>query len=760
MSAVPQFRLRDDGALPITDPSTPSVPPSGSSKTVQLLQDAIARLNSSHGDLPDHAQVVNLLAEAREALERATVITRAAEQSEGFLKEGQFDKALGALDAVLLVYPADPALVTRRRKVEDQQQAFHCAAAVRTALEQAEWLLDQDRIDLAAHFLEEKVSDLPDQPALKARLEELEALLPGWEQKRQVHATLGRVATLAQLQQWRAALTILEESLQAYPASEELIAETARVRNQFVDHERRKKLARRLELIKQKIAGQSWEQALTLLENAQQEFPGTPELNALWCDVYAALRRSECEAIVTEMRQCLADGELDLAEEVLRKGLQSFGQEPAIQALRKELQSGREYGETLQTAQILFGRRQLREAERILSKLVDENRPEAQALLDAVKGARTDADEENFCERGREKALELIQQRQFAQAADLLRNLLALFPGDSILERDLVVAQNGLDQELSEAAPAAAKKNVELQPLVIAAPLQPELQLAVQTGPADRAPVRENAPSRFRREAIVGSLSLVLISAVGVAWNFSRNSVAVSGQAAKQAGMQLPTVATLPVTKVAAGPNTATPGEALQASSLQPSAPQTFVAAAGNPRSRPRLPLQTPLRPFVPPDANQAAVQPQSSPLPLPPGTEPVISTETITTPLAGLVKPVGAPAPPPAAAPRVASTVVAKPNPAAPVGGKVTEAQVVERSQPVYPALAKQHGFLGTVRLEATIDERGAVKNVKVLSGHPILAAAARTAVLMWKYKAATLNDRPIASNTMITIRFGERSK
>jgi hypothetical protein len=113
--------------------------------------------------------------------------------------------------------------------------------------------------------------------------------------------------------------------------------------------------------------------------------------------------------------------------------------------LRKELQSGREYRETLRTAQILFGRRQLREAERILSKLVDENRPEAQALLDALKGARADADEENFCERGREKALELIQQRQFAQAADLLRNLLALFPGDSILERDLVVAQNGLD---------------------------------------------------------------------------------------------------------------------------------------------------------------------------------------------------------------------------------------------------------------------------------------------------------------------------
>src|SRR4051794_6898195 len=189
MSAVPQFRLSDDGI----DPSPPSVPPSGSSKTVRLLQDAIAGLNSSPGDLPDHAQVAKLLAEARGALERATVITCAAEQSEGCLKEGQFEKALDALDAALLVYPADPALVMRRRRVEDQQQAFHHAAAVRTALEQAEWLLDQDRTDLAAHFLEEKLSDLPDQPALKARFKELEALLPSWEQKRQVQATLGRV---------------------------------------------------------------------------------------------------------------------------------------------------------------------------------------------------------------------------------------------------------------------------------------------------------------------------------------------------------------------------------------------------------------------------------------------------------------------------------------------------------------------------------------------------------------------------------------
>src|ERR1035437_4791620 len=42
--------------------------------------------------------------------------------------------------------------------------------------------------------------------------------------------------------------------------------------------------------------------------------------------------------------------------------------------------------------------------------------------LDAVRQARAVSEEESFCERGREKAVRLMQERQFAQAADLLRN--------------------------------------------------------------------------------------------------------------------------------------------------------------------------------------------------------------------------------------------------------------------------------------------------------------------------------------------------
>ena len=86
---------------------------------------------------------------------------------------------------------------------------------------------------------------------------------------------------------------------------------------------------------------------------------------------------------------------------------------------------------------MLFGRRQLEEAERVLIQGSYGDRREAEALLEAVRAARAAAVEEKILEQGCEKALRLIQQQEFAQAADILRTLLLLFPGDPVLERDL-----------------------------------------------------------------------------------------------------------------------------------------------------------------------------------------------------------------------------------------------------------------------------------------------------------------------------------
>jgi outer membrane biosynthesis protein TonB len=59
------------------------------------------------------------------------------------------------------------------------------------------------------------------------------------------------------------------------------------------------------------------------------------------------------------------------------------------------------------------------------------------------------------------------------------------------------------------------------------------------------------------------------------------------------------------------------------------------------------------------------------------------------------------------------------------------------------------------TVRLHAIIGRGGAVKPLEVLSGHPILAWAARPAVVKWRYLPTLLNGEPVEVETYVTVIF-----
>lgn len=88
-------------------------------------------------------------------------------------------------------------------------------------------------------------------------------------------------------------------------------------------------------------------------------------------------------------------------------------------------------------------------------------------------------------------------------------------------------------------------------------------------------------------------------------------------------------------------------------------------------------------------------------------------------------------------------------------VGGNVQQAKLLVKVQPVYPPEAKVQGIEGTVRLEATLDKRGKVANLQVLSGDPILAAAALDAVRQWQYQTTLLNGDPVEVVTDIDVNF-----
>ncbi len=65
-------------------------------------------------------------------------------------------------------------------------------------------------------------------------------------------------------------------------------------------------------------------------------------------------------------------------------------------------------------------------------------------------------------------------------------------------------------------------------------------------------------------------------------------------------------------------------------------------------------------------------------------------------------------------------------------------ERRLESSAAPEYPAIAQQMKLTGTVRVQARVKPNGTVTEVKVLGGHPLLAAALADAVRQWRYQPA----------------------
>ena len=106
-----------------------------------------------------------------------------------------------------------------------------------------------------------------------------------------------------------------------------------------------------------------------------------------------------------------------------------------------------------------------------------------------------------------------------------------------------------------------------------------------------------------------------------------------------------------------------------------------------------------------------------------------------------------------------ISSTPVAVPKVATPqrvrVSQGVSQGLLVRKVQPNYPPLARQARIQGSVLLQAEISKDGSIENLRLISGHPMLAPAAIEAVKQWKYKPYFLNGEPVEVETQITVNF-----
>jgi protein TonB len=88
-------------------------------------------------------------------------------------------------------------------------------------------------------------------------------------------------------------------------------------------------------------------------------------------------------------------------------------------------------------------------------------------------------------------------------------------------------------------------------------------------------------------------------------------------------------------------------------------------------------------------------------------------------------------------------------------IGGNLVAPKLVKKVQPEYPQLAAQARVQALVILEAQVDVRGYVKEVRVLRGAPLFDDAAISAVKQWRYKPLLLNGEPTEFILTVTLMF-----
>jgi len=182
--------------------------------------------------------------------------------------------------------------------------------------------------------------------------------------------------------------------------------------------------------------------------------------------------------------------------------------------------------------------------------------------------------------------------------------------------------------------------------------------------------------------------------------------------------------------------------------------PSPVHATASSPRVRP------PIQEAAKREAEQPAAQTLAS---IPPAAGAAGEPSPPTTIAAAA--PIGPPEPPKltnippdrSSLTALASVPVDMPAFGSPVSQGLSGGTLQHKVMPVYPLAAIPLRLGGTVVLDTTIDEKGHVADVKVVSGPPLLTAAAIDAVRQWHYSPFLLNGKPVKMQKQVSINFHE---
>jgi protein TonB len=84
-----------------------------------------------------------------------------------------------------------------------------------------------------------------------------------------------------------------------------------------------------------------------------------------------------------------------------------------------------------------------------------------------------------------------------------------------------------------------------------------------------------------------------------------------------------------------------------------------------------------------------------------------------------------------------------------------LSEGHLLDKVEPEYPSAAKASQVEGDVIFRIIIGKDGAVKEIHLRRGNPMLIDAAAKALSKWRYDTIKLDGKPVEVETLATVRF-----
>jgi serine/threonine protein kinase len=395
---------------------------------------------------PENQRLVHLrevITAARSKYERKVAIQQAIDEAAEIANTERLEDAQAHLMAALRRFPGDEQLEEARANVQAryEEQQRKRAESLGNVVAQAQRMVDSGRANEATLMLEHATSLHPSEPKIAALLSWAREEQVRQFKQREMNEVLARVAAFEAQENIAAALEAAEAGCQVFPSSPELAAAAERLLT-------RAALERDFEAIRAAIVRKDFSGALTVIEAARQRCPKEESfqriLQRFADEVAAGQRQGALDSACAEIRQYLKLKALDQAREALEKARRTLGPDTRLSVLEVEIARAFERRQSLETAWGFYRERNFEAAKTAAQAILDRDPSDAEAQT--FLGSVGEEQEKERRRRDREQRMQAAQQslrdRRFDEAEDILRALLAAYPGDPAILDDLKAVQD------------------------------------------------------------------------------------------------------------------------------------------------------------------------------------------------------------------------------------------------------------------------------------------------------------------------------